>query len=120
MATDKLISEQMKRMATLRQTLFDQKIGDDDIAQASGLRKERAVSVRTALDRLRRHRRETVARLDAEIDTLEKQLKELERQTDMDVALQKAGAPSAGKGPRRAKASEPAAKRKSRSTKTKS
>jgi septal ring factor EnvC (AmiA/AmiB activator) len=99
MTLDKRIAEHMKRVDALQKEVFDRKPSPADAKRPDQMKRERAATVRTAIDRLQRDRKQTMARFDAEITAREAELKELERSMDVDFAQQQSGSPGAPKPP---------------------
>lgn len=101
MTLDKRIAEHMERVNALQKEVFDRKPSPSDARLPEQLNRERAATVRDAIDRLQRDRRETLARFDAEITAREAELRELESSTDIDFGRQQSGSPGGSKRPRK-------------------
>jgi hypothetical protein len=101
MTLDRRIAEHVRRVEALQREVFDHRPSPADAGLPEQLNRERAATVRAAIDRLQRDRRETIARFDAEITARETELRELESSTDVDFGRQQSGSPGGSKPSRK-------------------
>lgn len=85
MELDKEIARQIKRVETLQKEVFGRKQSADDIKRPDDLRAERAQTLHRAITDLRKRRELVNARLDAEIESYEAELKAVEARTEFDL-----------------------------------
>lgn len=91
MALEKQIADQIKRVEALQKDLIGRPVGPEDAKRPEELKKNRIAGVRDAINRLQTEKKATVERYDAEISSLEKELKTLEKPTDIDLAARQSG-----------------------------
>ncbi|WP_157973573.1 hypothetical protein [Tropicimonas sp. IMCC34043] len=102
MTPQEMIAVQIKRMEKLQEVLQSQRADAEDVKSAETLRATRATSLRAAIDRLERQKKDTTARIDAEIALHRRELTELDRRSDFDLTRRQAG--SATPAPEKRKA----------------
>ncbi|MBN8189579.1 hypothetical protein JF540_23105 [Salipiger thiooxidans] len=98
MALEDAIAEQLKRIGTLRKEFIDKGATPETAKQVQNLREERVALLTGSIRRLRRDREAAIARFDTEIAARERELKELQRPTDLDLVRRSGGGGEPAKG----------------------
>ena len=86
MTLEKQIAEQMRRVETLQKELIQRGATAADANLPEEVKAERSAHLRGAIAALKREKAETADRFDAEIAARQRELKELERTSGLDLA----------------------------------
>jgi hypothetical protein len=91
MALEDAIAEQLKRIGTLQKEFIEKGATPDTAKLVQGLREERVTLLTNSVSQLKRDREVAIARFDKEIAARERELKDLQKPSDLDLVRRSGG-----------------------------